>query len=149
MGAIWLTWRVRRLRRYEIAEHSMTPALVPGDFVIARSGGLPARGEVVIIGHPEKPGMEIVKRVIGLPGETVTVSGGLVHIDGARLPEPWADGPTCPEGTWRIPSDAMFVLGDNRRRSSGDSRTLGPIAVPDPLWTVQWRYWPARRIDIV
>ena len=72
-----------RLRRYAIAENSMSPALSAGDWTLARkTRGLPHRGTVVVFAHPDKPEMELVKRVVGLPGEVVAIANGQVHIDG-------------------------------------------------------------------
>jgi signal peptidase I len=140
----------RRTRRYEIAETSMEPALRPGDYVVARSSrGSFLLGDVVIYPHPERPGFELVKRVVGLPGATVEIDGGRVFIDGAPLPEPWAVPDPTDTGRWRVRADEIFVMGDQRRRSSWDSRQIGPIAVGQAQWTLRARYWPADRIGMV
>jgi signal peptidase I len=134
-----------RLRRYEIAEASMGPRLRAGDFVIAqrRSDDLD-RGAVVIVPHPEIDDFELVKRVIGLPGEKVSLHRGRVHINDVVLAEPWANGPVRPDGEWTLGSDQVFVLGDNRPVSAADSRTLGPVPAESIQWKVVGRYWPAR-----
>jgi signal peptidase I len=133
----------RRVRRYAIAEQSMAPALHPGDWVLAiRSGDPPLRGDIVVFDHPDSPGFELVKRVIGLPGETVTIANGQVHIDGAVLAEPWADGPTRPAAEWGLSADEILVLGDARSRSAADGRTLGPLPLAAATWRVRLRYWP-------
>ncbi len=132
-----------RLRRYEIAERSMEPGLSPGDYIVAqalRAG--PNRGDIVIFRHPGVPHMELVKRVVGLPGEHVVISRGQVHVNDAVLAEPWADGPTLPDEEWDLELDQVFVLGDNRALSGADSRTVGPISVGDVRWRVVARYWP-------
>lgn len=137
-----------RVRRYEIAERSMEPTLYQHDYVVVvASRRKPRRGEIVVVPHPA--GFEIVKRVIGLPGERVAVTGGRVLVDGAVLVEPWADGATEPEGSWRLGEQEVFVLGDNRARSAGDSRTLGPLPIENARWRVLWRYWPRPRIGSV
>jgi signal peptidase I len=135
-----------RIRRYVIEEESMTPALAPGDFVMTtRLTRRPNRGDIVIATHPQNPDMDIVKRVIGLPGETITISGGQVHIDGSVLAEPWADGPAHPDGEWNLGPDDMFVLSDARSLTVADSRTLGPIDGSKTLWKVTTVYWPLGR----
>ena len=104
----------KKLRRYEIAENSMEPQLSAGDYVIAKAlAEAPLRGGIVIVPHPEVPHFDLAKRIIGLPGETVTLHDGQVHIDGAVLAEPWADGPVRPDGEWTLLDQQVFVLGDN------------------------------------
>jgi signal peptidase I len=132
-----------RLRRYAIAEKSMVPSLDAGDFVLAiRSRRVPERGDVVVYPSPIAEGMDLVKRVIGLPGETLTIANGQVHVDGAVLAEPWADGPTMPDGRWLIGDDQVFPLGDARAISIHDGRRTGPVDVSEIPWRVVLRYWP-------
>ena len=145
-GAIALTRA--RLRRYAIAEHSMQPALCAGDWVLARRVTGPVeRGDIVVFEHPGRPQFELVKRVVGLPGELVTVVAGEVTTDG-RAVDTWAKGPTLPDGSCWLGPDEVFVLGDNRAVSSGDSRTLGPVPVADIGWAIWCRYrpFPLRRV---
>lgn len=124
----------------------MQPSLSPGDWVIAqRLRGAPRRGDIVVFSHPAVPEMSVVKRVIGLPGEHVQIGNGQVHIDGEILAEPWADGPTLPDGKWAVPPGQVWVLGDHRALSTGDSRSLGPLPVELVKWRVAARYWPAAR----
>ena len=132
-----------RLRRYQIAEESMAPTLLPGDYVVAQpSRQSLQRGDIVIFTHPHQDDFELVKRVVGLPGEEIVISRGQVHANDAVVAEPWADGPTLPEGTWDLDRDQIFVLGDNRARSAGDSRWIGPIRLSEARWKVVGRYWP-------
>ncbi|NOX21565.1 MAG: signal peptidase I [Actinobacteria bacterium] len=134
-----------RVRRYLIKEGSMMPTLAPDDFVMAtRLTRRPNRGDVVIVQHPEHPEMDVVKRVIGLPGETIDISAGQVHIDGSVLAEPWADGPTHPDGEWHLGPDDIFVLSDARSLTLADSRTFGPVDGSNTLWKVTAVYWPLR-----
>jgi signal peptidase I len=133
-----------RLRRYEIVELSMQPALDPGDFVIALPMRDICRGEIVILEHPNVANFQLVKRIVGLPGELVTIHNGQTHMDGGVLAERWADGPTFPDGEWQLGPGEVFVLGDNRAASSADARTLGPIPGETIRWRVVARYWPLR-----
>lgn len=140
----------RLLRRFEIVEDSMRPAFEPGDWVVARRlRGAPRRGVVVVYEHPHRPGMYLVKRVVGLAGEQVVVADGRVLIDGNVLADPWAVGPTAPPGAWNVPEDAAFLLGDRRAVSGGDSRTTGPVPVIDARFEVVARYWPRGRSGLV
>lgn len=140
----------RTLRRYEIADHSMAPELFPGDYVVAalQPGGL-RRGDIVVFAHPKRTEFELVKRVVALPGETVVIADGKVHIDGAILAEPWSEGTTHPAAMWKIPEDAYFALGDLRTRSADDSRALGPLSLSALRWRVAFRYWPLRRARLL
>ena len=87
------------------------------------------RGDIVIFESPREPGKRLIKRIIGLPGETVVIQDGVVYVDGRAIDEPYLD-PTMHDYSqmrpMRIASDEFFVLGDNRDRSN-DSRMIGPI----------------------
>ncbi len=109
---------------------------------------LPDRGDIVVA---DRPGDEVslVKRVMGLPGETIEVQGGHVIIDGQPIEEPWVTyfgGPNY--GPEDIPEGYVFILGDNRR-ASRDSRAIGPVAlsaVEGRVWLV---YWPLEEVRLV
>ncbi len=131
-----------RLARFEVAESSMEPALAQGDYLITTPITSAQRGDIVIYPDPTMPDRWLVKRAVGLPGEKVSIAGGQVAIDGAVLAEPWADGPTLPEGDWTVPAGSILTLGDKRRLSSGDGRSSGPISLNGVSKAV-WRYWPA------
>lgn len=134
-----------RMRRYVVADESMLPTLFPEDYLLTtRLTRRPGRGDVIVVRHPTNSTMEIVKRVVGLPGETLEVSAGQVHVDGGVVAEPWADGPTHPDGTWHLGPDDIFVLSDARSRTLDDSRTFGPIDASATLWKVVAVYWPLR-----
>ena len=101
-------------------------ALIPGrnngEFLM----GGPDRGSVIIFRPPYRSDKDFVKRVIGLPGDTVEVRDGWVWVNGSRLQE-FAYTAALPNYSWgpaRIPPEHYFVLGDNRNRSS-DSHTFG------------------------
>ena len=140
----------RSLRRFAIVEDSMRPAFEPGDWVLARRlRGAPRRGAVVVYEHPHRPGMHLVKRVVGLAGERLAIAGGRVLVDGNVLADPWAVGPTGPPGAWHAPDEAVFLLGDRRAVSAGDSRTTGPVPDAGVRFEVVARYWPRARSGLV
>jgi signal peptidase I len=91
-----------------------------------RSG--PQRGDVVVFHTGARTGKDFIKRVIGLPGETVSMSAGRVFIDGRLLAEPWEPLFDDTElGAYTVPAGRYFVLGDNRANSN-DSRVFGTAA---------------------
>jgi signal peptidase I len=127
------------MRRFLVAGDSMLPALRPGDVVLCRvAGGRIHRGELVVFPHPRRPGMTLVKRVIGLPGESITIDFGEVTIDGRRGLDRWGTGFTLPEGGWEPGAGEAFVLSDNRPATRDDSRHFGPVPIRD-LRRVWWR----------
>lgn len=137
-------WR-GRLRRFEVTEDSMAPRLQSGDYVIAtRLISAPMRGDVVVFPHPSSPGFLMIKRAIGLPGETVAIEHGQVVANGHLLAEPWANGAVAGSHDWDLDGRHLVVLSDNRTVSTEDSRELGPLPMDD-LWKVVFRYWPPGR----
>jgi signal peptidase I len=128
----------------------MSPALLPGDFVVTdRSNRPPVRGDIVVFEHPQRRSFYLVKRIVGLPGEHITIDGGRVLINDTPLEETWTIDETGPDGSWELGSDETFVLGDARWMSSGDSREIGPVPTELLLMRVVFRYWPYERIGFV
>lgn len=92
--------------------------------------------------HPHRPGFWLVKRVVGLSGELITMDVGEVLIDGQSGLDPWGRGWSTPDGEWRIPPGAVFVLSDQRSLTRDDSRRFGPIPATD---TYRMIFPPRRR----
>ena len=145
-------WGVARaLLRVEVVGDSMTPALLPGDFLLLHRGPPApdqAYGQIVMLDDPRPAaaGRVLLKRIIGLPGEALRVGGG-VQVNGRRLIEPYAHGddPVAQHrGVQRLDEDAYFLLGDHRRAST-DSRDFGPVPRSRITGTVLLRYWPPDR----
>ena len=132
------------LKRFAIDQPSMTPALTPGDFVVARrTRRPPRRGDVIVFGSGDDNWH--VKRVIGLPGEAVRSEGGTVLIDD-QLADDWGVGLSSPHSSITVPAGHVWVLGDRREVSASDSRTIGPVGIESHWWRASWRYWPLRSI---
>jgi signal peptidase I len=132
--------------RIRVESISMQPTLYAGDFVIvnkvAYKVGSPSRGDVIIFHYPPDPGREpYIKRVIGLPGDKITVTGGKVYINDVPVSEPYIKAPPSYEGTWRVPQDSLFVLGDNRN-SSSDSHSWGMVPLANVIGKAEVVYWP-------
>jgi signal peptidase I len=121
------------VQNYRIESHSMEPNFYEGQFVLvnklAYRLGEPHRGEVVVFHNPDNTDQDYIKRIIGLPGDTVEVVGDTILINGQELAQPY-DHNLNPEGSYFgpivVPENSLFVMGDNRPRSS-DSRAIGPI----------------------
>lgn len=116
---------------------SMEPTLVEGDIAIAQVFGYhPARGDVVIIKDQHREGKYIVKRIIGMPGDSINIdfATGKVYLNGEELSEPYLNELTR---TWgdiafplTVPENHVFVMGDNRNHST-DSRTSYTGMIPE------------------
>ncbi|MDY3052340.1 MAG: signal peptidase I [Ndongobacter sp.] len=129
---------------------SMVPTLQSGDMLIVSK--LPAytnsfaRGDIVVLDAPNEEGKFYIKRVVGLPGETVRIEDGTVYIDGKQLKEFYSlNGTTVSYATseWRIGEDEYFVMGDNRGKGkSNDSRLFGPISGERIEGVAIFRLWP-------
>ena len=130
---------------YEIKEESMSPELLPEDYVLATKTNEPlSRGDIVIFKNSEKS-IDVVKRVVGLPGETISASNNELLVNGKTIDDLWAKTVTDDFIDCNVGENEVFVLGDQRRLSTSDSRTLGTINATDCL-KLKYRYWPYQRI---
>ena len=111
---------------------------------------VPKRGDIVVFKFPDDPSKDFIKRVIGLPGETIQVIRQKVYINDKFLKEPYAHhteppSPLAPQNRddmapRRIPEGHIFVMGDNRENSS-DSRVWGFLDLKNLRGKAQWIYW--------
>lgn len=109
----------------------------------------PERGDIVVLRPPQQSSEPLIKRVVGLSGETLEIHDGRVYIDGKLVDEPYLNQPTW--GTVDpilIPEGHVFVMGDNRR-ASNDSRAFGVVALDDIIGRAWMRYWPPSEVGIV
>ena len=142
---VFLKKEDKSITTYEIKEESMSPELLPEDYVVAVKTNEPFnRGDMVIFENSEKS-ISVVKRVLGLPGETVSASDGELKINGNAINDSWAKTVTDDFIDCKVNENEVFVLGDQRRFSTSDSRTLGAIDSSQCL-KVKYRYWPYQRI---
>ncbi len=136
---------------YEVQYSCMLPNIQDGDWIIVDKAiyhfGEPDRGDVVVFQPPDSLNSEypFVKRVIGLPGETVEVRDGAVYIDGVALDEPYVrEEPRYTMAPTAIPSGEYFVLGDNRN-SANDSHNGWTVPEDNLIGKARLTYWPASR----
>jgi signal peptidase I len=152
---------------FQVHQTSMEQTLEPGQYVLVDKltphWAPYQRGDIVVLHPPagweDGDDTPFIKRVIGLPGDTVAIGDdGLVHVNGTTLDESYTyrDGggdaqPTEALGaasTWTIGPDELFVMGDHRQ-ASADSRAFGPIKVASVVGRAFLRYWPASTFGIL
>lgn len=110
---------------------------------------MPQRGDVVVFEYPRDVSKDYIKRVIGLPGETVEIHDGSVFVNGTPLDEPYLEGvmticrpeDRCSNGPVTVPEGSVFVLGDNRPNSS-DSREWDTLPLDRIIGKAWLSYWP-------
>ncbi len=131
--ALLIAFLVRQFffQPYRVEMGSMTPTLHEGDLVIVnklyKKPGSLERGDIVVFRPPSNQDVSYIKRVIGLPGETVEVRNGKVKINGEELEEDYISTATPSLfGPQVLQEDEYFVMGDHRNNSL-DSRDFGPI----------------------
>jgi len=131
--------------RIRVDGESMVPTLVSGEYVIVNRLsyrlGSPQRGDIIVFHFPRDPKEEYIKRVIGLPGDEVEVRDGQVYINGQPLNETYLKVKMDYIGSWQIPADQLFVLGDNRNNSS-DSHDWGTVPMDYVVGKAILVYWP-------
>ncbi len=160
--ALVLAFGVRSyaVQLFYIPSGSMSPTLQVGDRVVVDKLAYRfepvRRGDVVVFSRPpleQADYQDLVKRVIGLPGETLSLEGGRVYVDGRLLEEPWLPStppPTTPSPLvapfglahpFTVPAGDYFVMGDNRT-DSADSRYFGPISRHLVVGKMAFVIWP-------
>ncbi|MDQ4075906.1 MAG: signal peptidase I [Chloroflexota bacterium] len=138
------------IQNYRIEGYSMEPNLHEQQYLIVNKVayyfGEPQRGDVVVFefpnGAPNAPEKDYIKRIIGLPGDTVECHPNELLVNGQVIDEPYGPNPgsyTCPPTT--LGSDEYFVLGDNRNQSS-DSHSWGPLERRYIIGKAWFLYWP-------
>jgi signal peptidase I len=138
--------------RIKVEGSSMEPSLHDGEFVVinrlAYRWAEPDRGEIIVFRYPLDPERRFIKRIIGLPGDEVSVSQGIVYINGIPLEEPYINTPPIYDGEWPVEEGRYFVLGDNRNNSS-DSQNWGSLESEDIIGKAVIVYWPLNDLSII
>lgn len=160
------------VQAFKIPTGSMRMTLIEGDLILVNKfiyGAkipftnyhlpalrLPKRGDVVVFVYPEDRKKDFIKRLVGLPGETIEIKGGSIYINDKAATEPifnqiyyYNRGEFASEGQKiTVPNDSYFVLGDNSV-SSKDSRYWGFVPKKDLLGKALVVYWPPQRIRLI
>lgn len=131
--------------RIRVDGSSMEPTLQSGEFIVvnrlAYKFGEPELSDVVVFHFPGDPGLEYIKRVVGLPGDSIRIMDGTVFVNDQPLNEPYIAAQPRYNGSWNVPEDHIFVLGDNRNNSS-DSHNWGAVPMENVIGEAFFVYWP-------
>ncbi|MBX6762157.1 MAG: signal peptidase I [Rubrobacteraceae bacterium] len=138
---------------YRIPSASMEPTLMVGDRVLANKFIYrfepPKRGQIVIFKDPNGSGEDLIKRVVGVAGDTIQIKHGVLYVDGVAQKEPYIHkNPcvpgrprTCSFGPVKVPPGHFFAMGDNRANSF-DSRFFGAVPDSDLQGEAFLIFWP-------
>lgn len=156
--SIFLVVYLLLVQPHQVNGESMVPTFQNGEYLltdkISYRLGQPSRGDIIVFHAPENAhcpegtGCDFIKRIIALPGETISLQSGQFVINGQVFDEPYLPSglQTTPGNfiqgkTITLGADQYFAVGDNRPYSS-DSRAWGPITKSDIVGKAFFRYWP-------
>ncbi len=145
---------------YKVEQQSMEDTLLPGEYVLVDKLTPHfepyQRGNIVVFMPPDaaaEGSIPFIKRIIGMPGDTLDIRDGHVFINGRELNEPYiypgqVTDPTNGQSEWVVPKGDYFVMGDHRENSS-DSRVFGPIPASSIIGRAWLRYWPINTMEVI
>jgi signal peptidase I len=141
------------VQSFRVDGPSMQPGLHTDEFVlvdkVAYLFSQPQRGDVIVFHYPLDTSRDFIKRVVGLPGDTVQTTSTEVIVDGTVLREPYISQPfNFDSSTWKLGPDQYFVMGDNRDNSL-DSRTWGPLDKSYIIGKAVFVYWPVTDWELI
>ncbi|PIZ67229.1 signal peptidase I [Candidatus Roizmanbacteria bacterium CG_4_10_14_0_2_um_filter_36_35] len=160
VGSMFIVVYLFILTPNQVKGASMEPTFDSGDYILTSRVTYKfrrlERGDVVVFKSPKNPDIEYIKRIIGLPGDVVTIKNSQVFVNNNLVSENYIfaatnlwDGGCIKDGVpYTIPLDEIFVMGDNRPRSS-DSREFCSVPVQSLIGQVFYRYFPANKIGTV
>ena len=134
------------VQNFRVEGMSMEPNFHDGQFLLINKLtyklGEVDRGDVIVFVYPRDPSRDFIKRVVGLPGETVQVINGTVYVNGNPLPDDYhVNQAGYNAGSVTLGPGEVYVLGDNRGNSS-NSHTWGPLPLDNIIGRVELSYWP-------
>lgn len=160
VGSIFIVIYLFVMEGQRVVGASMENTFHTGDYILTSKISYklapPKRGEIVVFKSPGNPDIDYIKRIIGLPGDHILITGSQVRVNGQLLNETYIGSQTAamPGGFIQdgvevvVPPDHLFVMGDNRARSS-DSREFGFIPLNDIIGKVFFRYLPADQFGVI
>ena len=157
VGSLFIVVYLFIMQPNQVKGASMEPTFYSGDYIFTSKVTYKFRtlnrGDVVVFKSPKNPDIEYIKRITGLPGDKVRIATSNVYVNGVLINEPyisdktslWDGGYVKENDELTIPSDEIFVMGDNRPRSS-DSREFGPVKIDSIIGQVFFRYFPLNKM---
>jgi len=131
--------------RIRVESVSMRETLKPGDYVVVNKIVYKfddiQRGDIIVFQPPFQSPEPYIKRVIGLPGDSIVVDANGISINYQRIAEPYVLREAGKTGEWIVPPGKIFVMGDNRGNSS-DSRAWGMLPIENVMGKAEFVYWP-------
>lgn len=158
-GAIFAIIYLFIAQPHKVSGHSMDDNFHDGDFIITEKisyrFGIPKHLDVIVFKNPRNESEDYIKRIIGLPGDTVRLSNNQIFVNGKLIDEPYLSKNTVTGGgsylndgdTVTVGPDQYLVFGDNRGHSS-DSREWGTVKKELVKGKVFFRYWPIPKIGL-
>ena len=140
------------IARVRVENISMLPTLQPGEFLLVNKMAYKLSdingGDIVVFHFPQDPREDYIKRVIGVPGDVISVQSGKVSVNNQPLTEPYISASPQYTGSWTVPEGQLFVLGDNRNQSS-DSHSWGFVPLENVVGKALVVYWPFDQFKIL
>ncbi len=141
------------VQNYQIDGPSMQNTLQNGQYVLVNKTAYifhaPERGDIIVFHQPNKPDRDLIKRVIGLPGDKITMDSTNVWVNGVELQDPYVFEPGNPNtGPITVSANNYFVLGDHRKVSE-DSRYFGQVPKDDIVGKAVLVDWPINQWHIL
>ncbi len=141
------------VQSFRVDGESMQPSLRSEEFVLVDKVTYlfqsPQRGDVIVFHYPLDTHRDFIKRIIGLPGDTISTTSARVIVDGQALHEPYISLPHNFESdTWKLGPNQFFVMGDNRDNSL-DSRSWGPLDRNYIIGKALAVYWPVSNWELI
>lgn len=160
IGSLFIVVYLFIMAPNQIKGASMEPTFYSGEYIltskITYKFRQPHRGDVIVFKSPKNPDIDYIKRIIGIPGDKLEIKGEEIYVNGELLPENyisaktnlWEGGYLKEGAPITIPAEMLFVMGDNRPRSS-DSREFGPIPFESIIGDVFFRYFPTNKVGLI
>lgn len=160
IGSLFIVVYLFILQPNQIKGASMEPTFISGEYILTSKITYKFRsmhrGDIIVFKSLQNPNIDYIKRIIGLPGDKIMIHNGEVFVNDRKIDEPyinnitnvWERGYSKDDVPITVPDGTLFVMGDNRNRSS-DSREFGPVPVDNIIGHVFYRYFPVTKMGSI